>query len=75
MLCYNSYSTLNLEGYSSCELVCGHKMVLSHVLEIKPDVVVSGMLKTYYEKHNKNLNYLYFRLQKFRSERNDFMNR
>ena len=26
-----------------------HKMVLSHVLEIKPDVVVSGMFKTYYE--------------------------
>ena len=41
----------------------------------KPHVVVSGTFKTYYEKHKENLNYLCSRLQKFRIERNDLMNR
>ena len=49
MLCYNSYSTPNVDGFSPYELVFGHKIVLSHVLEIKPDVVASGTFKTYYE--------------------------
>ena len=40
MLCNNSYSTPNLDSFSPYEVVFGHKMILSHVLEIKPDVVV-----------------------------------
>ena len=75
MLCYNSSSSPNLDGFSPFELVFGHKMVLCHVLEIKPDVVVSGSFKIYYEKHKKNFNYLCSRLQEFRIERNDLMNR
>ena len=51
------------------------KWYCCHVLDIKPDVAVSGMFKTYYKKPKKNLSYLYPRLQMFRSERNDFMNR
>ena len=74
MLCYNSYSTPNLDGFSPYKLVFGHKMVLSHVLEINPDVVVSGMFKTYHE-NLKNLKYLFSRLQKLRSERSDLINR
>ena len=35
MLCYNGYSSPNLNGYSPYELVFGHKMTLSHELEIK----------------------------------------
>ena len=42
MLCYNGYSSPNLNGYSPYELVFGHKMTLSHELEIKVDTVVSG---------------------------------
>ena len=49
MLCNNSKITPNLDGFSPYELVFGYKMVLSHVLEIKHDVVVSGPFKTYYE--------------------------
>ena len=49
-------------------------MILSHVLEIKPDVVVSSIFQTYHEKCKKNLNFLCSRLQKFSSDRNDLMN-
>ena len=53
MLCYNGYSSPNLNGYSPYELVFGHKMTLSHELEIKMDTVVSGTFKEYYEKLKK----------------------
>ena len=71
MLCYNGYSSPNLNGYSPYELVFGHKMTLSHELEIKVDTVVSGTFKDYYEKLKKNLQYMGERLQKFRSQRLD----
>ena len=67
MLCYNGYSSPNLNGYSPYELVFGHKMTLSHELEIKVDTIVSGTFKNYYEKLKKNLQYMGERLQKFRS--------
>ena len=75
MLCYNSYNTPNLDGFGPYELVFGHKAILSHDLENKPNVVVSGTFKTYYEKLRRNLHYLCSRLQKFRSERNNLLNR
>ena len=37
MMCYNGYSTPNLNGYSPYELVFGHKMTLSHELEVRVD--------------------------------------
>ena len=73
MLCYNGYSSPNLNGYSPYELVFGHKMTLSHELEIKVDIVVSGTFKDYYEKLKKNLQYMGERLQKFRSQRLDLL--
>ena len=75
MLCYNGYSNPNLNGYSPHELVFGHKMTLSHELEIKVDTVVSGTFKDYYEKLKKNLQYMGERLQKFRSQRLDLLNK
>ena len=75
MLCYNGYSSPNLNGYSPYELVFGHKMTLSHELEIKVDTVVSGTFKDYYEKLKKNLQYMEERLQKFRSQRLDLLNK
>ena len=45
MLCYNGCSSPNLNGYSPYELVFGHKMTLSHELEIKVDTLVSVHLK------------------------------
>ena len=75
MLCYNSYSTPNLDNYSPFELVFGHRMTLSHDLEIKPEIVVSGTFTTYYERLKKTLKYLGERLQKFRSARTDHINR
>ena len=74
-LCYNGYSSPNLNGYSPYELVFGHKMTLSHELEIKVDTVVSGTFKEYYEKLKKNLQYMGERLQKFRSQRLDLLNK
>ena len=63
MLCYNGYSTPN------------HKMTLSQELELKVDTVVSGTFTDYYEKLKKNLKYMSERLQKFRSQRLDMLNR
>ena len=75
MLCYNGYSSPNLNGYSPYELVFGHKMTLSHELEIKVDTIVSGTFKDYYEKLKKNLQYMGERLQKFTSQRLDMLNK
>ena len=75
MLCYNGYSSPNLNGYSPYELVFGHKMTLSHELEIKVDTVVRGTFEDYYEKLKKNLQYMGERLQKFRSQRLDLLNK
>ena len=68
MLCY-------LNGYSPYELVFGHKMTLSHELELKVNTVVSGTFTDYYERLKKNLKYMGERLQKFRSQRLDMLNR
>ena len=73
MLCYNGYSTPNLNGYSPYELVFGHKMTLSQELELKVDTAVSGTFTDYYEKLKKNLKYMGERLQKFRSQRLDML--
>ena len=54
MLCYNGYSTPNLNGYSPDELVFGHKMTLSQELELKVDTLVSGAFTDNYEKLKKN---------------------
>ena len=75
MLCYNGYLSPNLNGYSPYELVFRHKMTLSHELEIKVDTVVSGTFKDYYEKLKKNLQYMGERLQRFRSQRLDLLNK
>ena len=75
MLCYNRYSTPNLNGYSPYELVFGHKVTLSQELKLKVDTVVSGTFTDYYEKLKKNLKYMSERLQKFRSQRLDMLNR
>ena len=75
MLCYNGYSSPSLNEYSPYELVFGHKMTFSHELEIKVDTVVSGTFKDYYEKLKKNLQYKGERLQKFRSQRLDLLNK
>ena len=75
MLCYNAYSTPNFNGYSPYELVFGHKMTLSHELELKIDTVVSGTFTDYYERLKKNVKYMGERLQKFRSQRLDMLNR
>ena len=75
MVCYNGYSSPNLDGYSPYELVFGHKMTLSQDLEMKVDMVVSGTFRDYYEKLKKNLQYMGERLQKFRSQRLDLLNK
>ena len=75
MLCYNGYASPNLNGYKPFELVFGHKMTSFPDLEMKVDVVVSGTFKEYYKKLKKNLKYMGERLQKFRSQRLDMLNK
>ena len=50
-------------------------MTLSNELEIKVDTVVSSTFEDYYEKLKKNLQYMGERLQKFRSQRLDLLNK
>ena len=50
-------------------------MTVNPDLEVQADIVVSGTLCTYYEKLKKNLQYLCSRLHRFRSQRNDLLNR
>ena len=75
MLCYNSYSFPNSDGFSPYELSFGHKMTINPDLEVQPDIVVNGTFRTFYEKLKKNLQYLCPRLQRFRSQRTDLLNR
>ena len=49
--------------------------MISHDLEIRPDVAVSRKFTEYYEWLKKNLKYMQDRLQKFRSERTDLLNK
>ena len=62
MLCYNSYSSPNLDGFNPYELTFCHKMTINPDLEVQPDIVVSGTFHTYYEKLKKNLQNLCSRL-------------
>ena len=50
-------------------------MTLSQELELKVDTVVSGTFIDYYEKLKNNPKYMRERLQKFRSQRLDMLNR
>ena len=50
-------------------------MTLFNKLETKVDKVVSSTFKDYYEKLKKNLQYVGDRLQKFRSQRLDLLNK
>ena len=75
MLCYNPYSTPNLDNCSPYELVFGHKMKLNPKLELEPQTVVTAQFQAYYERLRKSLEYMRDRLQKFRSARTDLWNR
>ena len=50
-------------------------MTLSHELELKVNTVVSGTFTDYYERLKKNLKFIGERLQKFRCQRLDMLNR
>ena len=56
-------------------LFLDNKATKSKELEIQPNVVVSRTCTDYYERLKKNLKYMRDRLQKFRSERTDLMNK
>ena len=70
-----TYSTPNLDNMSLYELMFGHRATISQELDIRSNVVVSRMFTDYYERLRKNLKYMRDRLQKFRSERTDLMNK
>ena len=49
-------------------------MTINPDLEAQPAIVVSGTFHIYYEKLKKNVQYLYSRLQRFRSQRTGLLN-
>ena len=60
---------------SPYELLFGHKVTMPQDLEIRPNVELSGTFIDYYERLKKNLKYMRDRLQKFRSERTELLNK
>ena len=52
VMCYNSYSTPNRDNMSPYELVFGHRATID--LEIRPNGVVSGTFRHYYEIEEKS---------------------
>ena len=60
---------------SPYELVFQHRATIAQDLEIRPNVVVSGTLRDYYEGLKKNLKYMRDRLQKFRCEGTDLLDK
>ena len=66
MLCFNSYHSPNLDGFSHYELTFCHNMTINPDLEVQPYIVVSGTFRTCYEKPKKNVQYHCSRLQRFR---------
>ena len=60
---------------SPYELVFGHRANIAQDLEIRPNVVVSGTFKDNYERLKKILKYMRNRLQMFRNERIDMLNK
>ena len=75
MLCYNSYSSTTSDELSPYELNFTYIMTLNPDLEVQPDIVVSGTFRAYYETLEKNAQYLGSRLQRFRCQRTDLLNR
>ena len=75
MLCYNLYSSPNVDGFSPYELTFAHKMTINPDLEAQPDIVVSGTFRTYYGNSRKCYSIFAPRLQRFRSQRSDLLNK
>ena len=66
---YNTFNTPNLGNHSPYELIFGRKPRSLLILELTPDIKVSGSFKEYYDFLNKRLKYLHNLLLNFKSKR------
>ena len=75
MLVYNSYATPNLVNLSPFEVAIGRKALLAPRFEYKPRITISGTHAQAQEKLQERLTYFRKRLEEFRSNRMDIMNK
>ena len=74
-LTHNTFNSLNLANNSPYELVFGRKPKLLLVLEMDPDVRVSGTYREYFLQLRKRLGYLHKLLQDFWMKRLALINK
>lgn len=75
MLCYNTYTSPNLDGLSPFELVLGRLAKIIPELEQTPEVPVTGTFSTYLTKLKAKLKYFRQQLQSFRDKKADLINK
>ena len=75
MLCYNSFSTPNLDGLSPYELVYGRKPNVLPLTEAMPTAPVTGTFREYYNLLRTKLDYLRKHLVGFRDCRSELLNK
>ena len=74
-LSYNSFSTPNLDNFAPLQLLLGHLPKILPQYEISPELPVTGTYKTYLTKLKAELTYMREKIQKFRDQRLDVMNK
>lgn len=75
MLCYNSYSSPNLDGLSPFELVFGRKPNVLPLSEALPEAPVTGTFSDYYAKLREKLDYMRKHLVSFHNKRSELVNK
>ena len=75
MLCYNSYSSPNLDGLCPFELVFGRKPNVLPLTEALPEAPVTGTFSDYYAKLREKLDYMRRHLVSFHDKRSELVNK
>ena len=75
VLAYNSFTSPNLDGHSPFQLTFGREANIGPTLQVDPKVKITATFQQYYEKLKKVLGYWWEKVERFRSERTDMLNR
>ena len=73
MLCYNSYSSPNLDGLCTFELVFGRKPNVLPFSKALLEAPVTGTFSEYYTKLHEKLDYMRKHLVSFRDKRSELV--
>jgi hypothetical protein len=74
MLCYNTFTSPNLDGLSPFELAFGRKAKIIPQLEVQPDTPITGTHREYHKTLQTQMIHLRNNLQKIRNDRTQILN-